>query len=278
MGTAKRERKKQARQARLEAEQAAARRANRLRRLIALAVGVVAVFLLLVLITRGGGDDQPVETGDDNGVVDDDGAPGDDPDAEPAAFEYGTGACPPEDPGELDEPRRQFDDAHQLCIDPERSYQAVIETTLGDITVELHPDRAPGTVNNFVALARWRFYEGATFHRVIAGFMVQGGDPVGDPPGTGGPGYTIAEEEPAPGDYQVGSVAMAKTAAPSSTGSQFFIVTGPQGVALPPEYSLFGTVIDGMDVVEQIEAAETDARDKPVEDIEIISVTIIEGD
>ena len=99
---------------------------------------------------------------------------------------------------------------------------------------------APKTVNNFVFLARWHYYDGIVFHRIIPGFMCQGGDPEGS--GRGGPGYRFDDELPAPGRYEIGSLAMAN-AGPNTNGSQFFIVSGPDGCSLPPSYSLFGKVV-----------------------------------
>ena len=107
--------------------------------------------------------------------------------------------------------------------------------------------------------------------------MIQGGDATGDPLGTGNPGYLIDEEPPEAGEYQVGSFAMAKSQGPTATGAQFFIVTGPQGEALPPEYSLFGQVTEGLDVALDIEQIPTTARDEPTEEIYINSITITES-
>jgi cyclophilin family peptidyl-prolyl cis-trans isomerase len=160
-----------------------------------------------------------------------------------------------------------------MCIDPEKRYSARIETSLGELVVALDPIGAPETVNNFVVLARYHFYDGVIFHRIIKGFMCQGGDPTGT--GTGGPGYRFADELPAPGRYEVGSVAMAN-AGPDTNGSQFFIVSGPSGVRLPPQYSLFGKVVKGLDVLGTMESVATGPRDKPREDIVIRSVTVTE--
>ncbi|MBW3644935.1 MAG: peptidylprolyl isomerase, partial [Actinobacteria bacterium] len=110
-------------------------------------------------------------------------------------FEYGTGECPPEDKPE--EPVRQFDDAPQRCIEDGVDYAAVLTTSEGELTVDLLEDTAPGTVNNFVVLARYGYYDGSVFHRIIPDFVVQGGSPPGAPAGTGGPGYTIPDELPA---------------------------------------------------------------------------------
>ena len=173
------------------------------------------------------------------------------------------------------EKRQQFDGPPPMVIDPAKRYTAEIVTSLGPITVALDAAGAPGTVNNFVFLARYHYYDGIIFHRIIKGFMCQGGDPTGT--GRGGPGYKFADELPKPGRYEIGSLAMAN-AGPNTNGSQFFIVSGPSGVGLPPQYSLFGKVVKGLDVVEQMEAVDTDRSDKPKSDVVIESVTITEAD
>jgi cyclophilin family peptidyl-prolyl cis-trans isomerase len=138
-----------------------------------------------------------------------------------------------------------------MCINTKLAYSATIDTDLGPFTVALLTKQAPLTVNNFVFLSRYHFYNGLTFHRVIPGFVVQGGDPKGN--GTGGPGYKFADELPKAGAYKIGSLAMANSG-PNTNGSQFFIITGPQGVRLAPKYSLFGQVTSGMAVVSRIES------------------------
>jgi cyclophilin family peptidyl-prolyl cis-trans isomerase len=162
-----------------------------------------------------------------------------------------------------------------MCIDPSKRYTAEIVTSLGSLTVALDAAAAPRTVNNFVVLARYHYYDGVIFHRIIQGFMCQGGDPTGT--GRGGPGYRFEDELPAPGRYEIGSLAMAN-AGPNTNGSQFFIVSGRSGVGLPPQYSLFGKVVKGLEVVAQMEAVETDRLDRPRTDVVIESVTITEAD
>jgi len=157
-------------------------------------------------------------------------------------FEYGTSECPATDGSA--EQRREFTDAHQLCIDPTKTYTATFDTTQGSFSVRLLSDRAPGTVNNFVSLARWKYFDGTQCHRVIEDFVVQCGDPTAT--GSGGPGYRFTDELPAEGAYEVGSIAMANSG-PDTNGSQFFVITGEQGVTLPPNYSLFGKVTEGLD-------------------------------
>ena len=129
-----------------------------------------------------------------------------------------------------------------------------MSTSMGDLVIALDAVQAPKTVNNFVFLAREGYYDGVIFHRIIQGFMCQGGDPTGT--GRGGPGYKFADELPRPGQYEVGSVAMAN-AGPNTNGSQFFIVSGPSGVGLPPQYSLFGKVVKGLEVVAEMEKVKT---------------------
>jgi cyclophilin family peptidyl-prolyl cis-trans isomerase len=162
-----------------------------------------------------------------------------------------------------------------MCIDPSKRYTAEMVTSLGTLVIALDAASAPKTVNNFVFLARYHYYDGIIFHRIIQGFMCQGGDPTGT--GRGGPGYRFQDELPKRGRYEVGSVAMAN-AGPDTNGSQFFIVSGSSGVGLPPNYSLFGKVVKGLDVVAQMEAVTTDRGDRPKDDVVIQSVTITESD
>lgn len=180
--------------------------------------------------------------------------------------------CPPTDGSA--ERRTSFDSPPDMCIDPAKTYTAILDTSLGSITIALDAASAPNTVNNFVVLARYRYYEGIIFHRIINGFMCQGGDPTGT--GRGGPGYKFADELPAPGSYKIGSVAMAN-AGPNTNGSQFFLVSGPSGVGLPPHYSLFGQITEGLDVLDTMQNAATERGDRPTTDVVINSVSITES-
>ncbi|MEM1042716.1 MAG: peptidylprolyl isomerase [Bacteroidota bacterium] len=142
---------------------------------------------------------------------------------------------------------------HAMQIDPDQSYRATIDTDKGTIEIELHPEHAPKTVNNFVALARDGFYDGLTFHRVIANFMIQGGDPDGT--GRGGPGYTFEDEvQGNPLQHETGSLSMAN-AGPNTNGSQFFITHAPQP-HLNGRHTVFGSVTEGQDVVDAIEQGD----------------------
>jgi len=129
-------------------------------------------------------------------------------------------------------------------------------------------------VNNFVFLARYHYFDGIVFHRIIPGFVIQGGDPTGN--GTGGPGYRFADELPKAGRYEIGSLAMAN-AGPDTNGSQFFIISGQSGVQLPPLYALFGKAVTGLEVIPALEKSGTSSG-KPRERVEIVSVTITESD
>jgi cyclophilin family peptidyl-prolyl cis-trans isomerase len=151
--------------------------------------------------------------------------------------------------------------------------QAIIQTNHGPIHVELYPDEAPKTVDNFVKLANDGFYDRVIFHRVIPDFMIQGGDPTGT--GSGGPGYTFEDEF---NDHKVdrGALAMAN-AGPNTNGSQFFIVTTDAAPWLDGKHTVFGRVTEGMDIVDTISELPRDARDKPNDDVVIEGVSITNG-
>jgi cyclophilin family peptidyl-prolyl cis-trans isomerase len=142
--------------------------------------------------------------------------------------------------------------APEMQIDPETIYQVTIATDRGDILLELDPKLAPKSVNNFVALARKGYYDGLKFHRVVDGFVIQGGCPEGS--GRGGPGYRF-EDEPVKGDYEAGAVAMAN-AGPNTNGSQFFICLEDLRGKLDKNYNLFGYTVDGMDVVRKVKVGD----------------------
>ncbi len=171
--------------------------------------------------------------------------------------------------------QQEFSSAPDMGIDTDKRYTATMSTSLGEIVVALDAVKAPKTVNNFVFLALNHYYDGVIFHRIIKGFMCQGGDPAGT--GRGGPGYKFADELPKPREYQIGSVAMAN-AGPNTNGSQFFIVSGSSGVGLPPAYSLFGQVVKGLDIVETMQNVATGGGDRPKTDVVINSVAISVAD
>ena len=188
------------------------------------------------------------------------------------------GFCPMSNFPPLDgsAPKKQkFNAAPEMGIDPSKRYTATMETSMGTLVIALDPIAAPITVNNFVFLAAQHYYDGIIFHRIINGFVCQGGDPDGN--GRGGPGYRFVDELPKPGKYQIGSLAMAN-AGPNTNGSQFFLISGPSGVQLPPAYSLFGQVVKGLDIVEMMQNVPTGPGDRPKDDVVIRSVTITVAD
>ena len=233
-------------------------------------IAALAALVVAILLTAacGGGDDDAAGTAAA-------------PDTAAAALTTPTapaGSCtdrapdPPPDPKSYPAPPPQ-------TIDTSRTFTATLATSCGDIVIALDPTEAPVTVNNFVFLARQGFYNGLTFHRVVAGFVIQGGDPTGT--GSGDAGYAFDDELPDDG-YPTGSVAMANSG-PNTNGSQFFIVTG-DGSLLPNEYSRFGKVTSGLDVAKRIEGFADPNADpgdpatqKPTQPIYIYRVTITES-
>ena len=162
-------------------------------------------------------------------------------------------------------------------LDPGKTYVATVSTNCGDFEITLDPERAPKTGASFKSLADEGFYDGTTFHRIVAGFVIQGGDPKGD--GSGGPGYSVVEAPPQDLLYEKGVVAMAKTGAEAAgtSGSQFFVVTA-EDAGLPPDYALLGKVTAGQDVVDKIGVAEIDpATEQPLEPVVIESVKVTES-
>lgn len=302
MGTAKRERQKANRQARLEELAKQARKEKTKKRGLTIGVVVVGGVLLLFLLARlVGGDDEatstpPVSTVDPAATTAST-APFDTSDipatteatgtteaaasttAAPTttvAFEYGEGDCPEAD-GSSDLPD-SFDGAPALCIDPAATYTAEVTTNKGSFTIELNTEGAPGNVNNFVTLARFGYYDGTGCHRIIADFVVQCGRPGEDETA---PGYTVADELPASGEYAEGVVAMANTGAPNTGGGQWFIITGENGASLPAQYTILGTVTKGLDTtvqaLENLADPTADNGVPPLVPVEITSVTITES-
>ena len=271
-----------------QAQESAARRQKTTRttiRIVAAVVVLVAVFFGIAFLTK---DDDSASTGSSStldtfvpsSVLDDTTVPGENtPGATtiPEPFAYGTTPCAPSDGSAA--PTQTFDDSFESCIDPTKTYTVEVTTNLGSYTAVLDPAKAPGTVNNFVNLARYKYFDGTVCHRAIPGFMVQCGDPTAT--GTGGPGYKFADELPAAGEYQIGSLAMANSG-PDTNGSQFFLITGDQGVSLPPNYTLFGQVTEGLDnTVLALDAAGNDDPSSngvpPKTEIKIVSVTVTES-
>ena len=169
-----------------------------------------------------------------------------------------------------------YDKQPDMNINMDTTYTAVIKTNLGDMTVEFFLDDAPMTVNNFVSLAKDGYYDNVIFHRVISGFMIQGGDPSGTGHGDYGkyPGYEFEDELNNQRPYEKGILAMANRG-PNTNGSQFFIMHVEY--PLPYSYTIFGSVTEGFDVIDKIASVETDSADKPTDDVVINTVEILEN-
>lgn len=160
-----------------------------------------------------------------------------------------------------------------LALSPAKTNTVTLQTNCGAIVIALDVKRAPKTASSFASLAKSGFYDGLTFHRIVADFVIQGGDPQGN--GQGGPGYSVVEKPPSSLTYTRGVVAMAKTGVepPGASGSQFFIVTG-QNVGLPPEYALVGRVTSGLAAVNRIAAEPVNAESFPLNPVVIESATL----
>ena len=284
MGTDKRARQKELSRSRAEAARKEAERAATKRRTLNMVsiVAVAAIIVIAIAVFVGGDDDADVATDGDTTsttVASDDSTPSTDAaqtgatptTAVPNIAKAGVG-CPEADGSSPH--YTGFSEAPEMCIDVDKTYTAEMQTNLGTFTIALDAKRAPNTVNNFVFLARYHYFDGLAFHRIIEDFMFQGGDPTGT--GMDGPGYEFDDELPEQGDYQLYSVAMANSG-PNTDGSQFFVITGENGVALPPSYSLFGQVTEGTDVADAIGAVETDSGDLPLEAVVMEKVTITES-
>ena len=169
-----------------------------------------------------------------------------------------------------------YESMPEMNIDISKKYTAVIKTSMGDMSVEFFTEEAPMTVNNFINLSRDGYYDNVIFHRVISGFMIQGGDPSGTGHGEMGkyPGYKFEDELNNQRSYDKGILAMAN-AGPDTNGSQFFIMH--VDYPLPYQYTIFGLVTDGLDIIDKIASVETGDGDKPVNDVVIESIEIKEN-
>jgi peptidyl-prolyl cis-trans isomerase B (cyclophilin B) len=192
----------------------------------------------------------------------------------PAATEEGPVGCEkveeptPKGEGNLAKPKE--------TLKPGTTYVATVSTNCGDFEITLDPKDAPKTGGSFKSMADKKFFDDTTFHRIVAGFVIQGGDPQGT--GQGGPGFTVVEAPPKDLTYEKGVVAMAKTATEpaGASGSQFFVVTA-EDAGLPPDYALLGRVTGGQEVVDRIAVADTDpATEKPIDPVVIKSITVTE--
>lgn len=263
----KRERQKEGRRSRLEAAREAEAQAARRRRLVQVAVAaavVVALAVAAVVLLGGDGD----EEGEDAGA-----APTTEAAEEPTTTSVPavTTPCPPAEGS----PERveQFEGPMDTCIEPGEPLEAEVVTSEGTFVIALDTEGAPVTANNFVALARYRYFDGLTFHRLIPGFVAQTGSSGIPDLGSGGPGYDGADVEKPTDGYQAGDVAMAR--AREVSGSQLFVVVGDGGDQLTNDYPRFGSVTSGLDVVTAIaEAGDPATNGTPTREITIETVTI----
>lgn len=240
---------------------------------VAMAAAIALIGVVVWQISGDGTDEEAAAGSPDTGT------PGESGDAGPGSAADSTPVtptpCPPVDGSA--ERVDSFEGPPLMCIDPaSTTYSAVLDTTVGSFTIELDPEAAPETVNNFVVLARYRYYEGVPFHRVVPDFVIQAGDGDGTPDGSNDIGYTIDDELPdSPEAYVDYSVAMAN-AGPGTGASQFFVVLPGGGTRLGADYSLFGRVSEGTGVVDAI--GDLGGPDEsPSEEVLIEKVTVVES-
>lgn len=218
--------------------------------LLASSLALIGGGVLVVMFVQGGGNEaKPTPSAETTSAL-----------AAPTPQPVACGAKLPPTAGSR---KKTYKSAEPQDLDPDKTYTLRLETSCGDIDIELDVKESPSTSNSIAFLAREHFYDGLVFHRVVPGFVIQGGDPRGD--GTGDAGYDIVEPPPDDFKYVEGVVAMAKggTDPPGSSSSQFFIVSGPEAADLPAEYAFLGKVTDGMDVVEKIEKLGQQGQDSP---------------
>ena len=276
MPSAKRERKREgqaARRAALEAQRKKEQQRRTLIRTVGIIGAVLVVGLIITTLARRGGDKTDVASGSTT-TIGEGGTSTTTPSnlaVPPGKPITGDTPCPAADGSS--ERSTAFEKAPPMCIDAARSYQATFETDIGTFKATLDAKKAPKTVNNLVVLARYHFFDGIAFHRVIPDFVIQGGDPQGT--GGGGPGYKFDDELPQAGEYKDGTLAMANSGE-NTNGSQFFVINGAQGRSLPPKYNLFGQVTEGLDVVQKI-MADGDPSGTPKVVHKMVKVTVTES-
>jgi peptidylprolyl isomerase len=278
MPSEKRERQRQnrasGRAADLEAARAAKKRKSTRNALIV--VGVVAAIVIALAAMNSGGDDDGTDVAS-GGSTTTTGAGATTTTAAGGAsgdIDISKVTCNETKPAKAPSDK-QYDEPGDAKLDPAKTYTATLETSCGNIVIELDHKASPKSVNSFVFLAREGFYDGTKFHRVVDNFVIQGGDPTAT--GTGGPGYTLAEEPPADKKYHLGDFAGAKTSAPNSTGSQFFIVTGdPAPLDAAGTYTYYGKVTQGIEVAKKLESFNQ-GDGPPTRDLYLFKVTITES-
>jgi cyclophilin family peptidyl-prolyl cis-trans isomerase len=267
--------------ARRKAEQSAAQRRTRIiGGIVGGLVGLAAIGIGVAIVA--GGNDNPVASGTPSATTSPAASlPTKTGTVTPKGTPAKTVACGGTVPADADAPKPQFDAAPSpdLVLKSDLLYTAVIQTSCGTIEIQLDANGAPATVASFVFLADKGYFDGQFFHRVVDSIdVIQGGDPLGT--GSGGPGYPIPDELTGHENYTAGTVAMAKSSQPNSGGSQFFIITGPQGTNLNgnPNYTIFGRVVKGLDVAKTINAlmpkGQKDYDGAPTEAVYIEKVSI----
>jgi len=269
MGTDTRNRKKETRRQRLDdlAKQQQRKRTRKLATRAAIFIAVVVGVALIISVSGGSDSTSTNDTTVDTTAT----AP-----VEGRAI-TGETPCPAVDGSEVR--ASTFEKAPGNCLDAGKTYTAVVTTNKGEFSIVLDQKKAPLAANNFVTLARYKYFDNTQCHRAILDFVVQCGDPTAT--GSGGPGYSFADELPQAGEYKLGSIAMANSGA-NTNGSQFFIITGDQGITLPPSYTLFGQVTSGLDTtVPALNAASNPDPAAngvpPLETLTIVSVVITES-
>lgn len=282
MGTDKRERQKANRAAKQQAQAAQARATSRRRTIIGFIVVVAAVAAIVGLIYLGGGDSGSSAAQTDEETT----APSTaDLKLEKVEFTYGTTPCPPA--SGATERKLKFDAPPKNCLEEGKQYSATFDTTAGTIDVDLDTAQTPGTVNNFVFLARNRYYDDTKFHRVNTLIdIVQGGAPHSESTRDAGPGYRLQDEGMFSAGsvrggytYEPGDLAMGRSSGPNSAGSQYFFVTGDGAASLDSQgtYVVFGHVTSGLDILQKIVAtADVDAsgEGRPSPEVTVTKVTI----
>ncbi|MGE5225982.1 MAG: peptidylprolyl isomerase [Planctomycetaceae bacterium] len=274
--------------AKLAARRQAERRAARRRRntILWVVAGVIAAVVIVVGVVRFTGGNgtaaasgSPTPSASASASSTKNGLPQQTGTVKPQASPAKTVACGASVPKDAGKPKPQFASAPSpsTVLKKDTTYTAVMKTSCGTITIALDAPGTPNTVASFVFLADQHYFDGTFFHRVVDSIdVIQGGDPLGT--GSGGPGYTIPDELTGKEDYKTGTVAMAKTQAPNSGGSQFFIITGPKGTNLngSPNYTIFGHVTSGLAVAQKINSFMPSTGDgPPTQAVYIDSVTIL---
>ncbi|HUW01184.1 MAG TPA: peptidylprolyl isomerase [Acidimicrobiales bacterium] len=284
MGTTKRERQKELHRAKLDSTRSAERRATRIRRAAGIGAAVLTIVIFAAVVSAVQSDDS-VDLAADDTTTDSSSTDSTQPELVEPEFVYGTTPCPgPDAPEQID-----FEDGFVDCLDPAKSYTATFQTNLGEVVVELDTERTPGTTNNFVNLARHRYYDDTLIFRIDGSLdIAQGGSPHTNDNSDPGPGYTITDEggpfdvagTVGPFTYEPGQLVMARSQGPNSGGAQYFLTLGPDVSALDSQgtYVTFGQVTQGLDVLTEMLALEDpDNPGTPVRLLSVETVTITES-